>query len=128
MIFYHPFLLLSSRQVISKAVRQQGIFSQFFIFPEYVFERVKMVKDISKYLVLIICVSLSIISLIMLYFDRFTLDIFMPRNIITSFLIFTCLQLYLDFLDFINLTFTQNNNLSKVIKDKIPIFLNLLRL
>lgn len=87
-----------------------------------------MLVDIAKYLVLIICASLSIVSLILLYFDRFTLDIFMPRNLITSFLIFASLQLYLDFLEFVNITFTQNKSLSKVIKDKIPIFLNLLRL
>jgi hypothetical protein len=53
---------------------------------------------------------------------------FQPRFIFYSFPLFIVLEGYFSILDFVNLAFSLDIRLCKVIKDKIPVFLNLLRL
>jgi hypothetical protein len=126
--FYESFLLLATRKIVANAIKQKHIIGKLINFPQYLIERGKMVVGISKYVILVVGISAFLLLPALVYFDKFTMDIFSPLTILLSFSLFIILEAYLDLINFINLTFTQNLKLATIIKDKIPIYLTLLRL
>lgn len=126
--FYDSFLTLSTRSMIAEGVRQKKILGKLILFPKYVIYRAAMLFGIAKHLIITITLVAIGTGLLFYYFNRFTFDCFQPSCILLTVPIFLALQLFLDFISFVNLTFTQDITFSRFIKDKVPLFLTLLRL
>jgi hypothetical protein len=83
---------------------------------------------ITRHLIIAVGLAFTIILLALFTLNKFTIDLFQPRIIFISLPLFIALECYCSFIDFVNMAFSLNLKLSKIIKDKIPVFLNLLRL
>lgn len=79
-----------------------------------------------KYMIVILSVVSCVIILILVYFNRLSLEIFELGTILGSLLIFILLKIYIDIIDYIDLIIIKS--MIKTIKNKMPIYLNLLRL
>jgi hypothetical protein len=127
--FYDCFLQLSTRSVIAEGVSQRKTLGKLMLFPKYLIYRGIMLKDIVIHLITTVTLVAAAIASLFYYFNKLTLDCFQPNCLLLTLPIFLALQLFLDFVSFVNLTFTQDvASLSRLIKDKMPLCLSLLRL
>lgn len=98
------------------------------ILPKYLINRLRMLKGLGKYLIVVGFIATIIVLLVFSYLNRLTVLIFQPYSILISILTFISLELAFFFLSFVDLGMNQDLKLSMLMRDKIPIFLNLLRL
>jgi hypothetical protein len=126
--FYDSFLLISSRAIIAAAVGQKKALGKLMLFPKYVIYRVVALLAMGKHLVLAASLLTLAAAAIFYAFNKLTLNCFQPSALILALPIFAGLQLFMDFVGFVNLAFSQEAPLSKVMRDKMPVYLSLLRL
>lgn len=87
-----------------------------------------MMLGICKYLIVITSVFSISAILLFHYFNKFVADVFQPSHILASILIFIIVQLFLDCINYTTSCITKDHKLSMITRDRIPIYLNLLRL
>jgi hypothetical protein len=126
--FYKPFLHLAARNIIAEATKKQGIISKLSIFPKYLMLKVHMILKMARHLVIIVGALYALILLLLLVVNKITIDLFQPYFIVYSLPLFVLMECYFTLLDFIAIAFSSDLRICKIIKDRIPVFLNLLRL
>ncbi len=82
----------------------------------------------ARHLILIVGTIYGTIILLLTVFNKISMELFQPYLIVYSLPLFILMESYFTILDFIGVTFSLDIRISKIIKDKIPVFLNLLRL
>lgn len=126
--FYKPFLHLVARNIIAETTKKQGIISKLSIFPKYLLMKAQMILKMARHLVLIIGALYGLILLFLLAVNKITIDLFQPYFILYSLPLFVLMECYFTLVDFVTIAFSSDFRICKIIKDKIPVFLNLLRL
>lgn len=126
-LFYDAFLVVSTRAIVAAAVGQRKALGKLLLFPKMMIYRGRMVCSLGKHLVLTSFLLIGLAMGVFYCFNKLSIKCFQPSSLLQTLLVFLILQFFLDFVWFVNLTFSQNV-ISKVMKDHMPIYLSLLRL
>lgn len=87
-----------------------------------------MMLGIWKYLTVLTFVFSFSAILVFHYFGKFATNVFQPSHILTSLLVFMFLQLFLDSVNYGIYCQAKDQKLGNITRDRIPLYLNLLRL
>lgn len=126
--FYKVFFLFTTRNIVEDLFKLKKNFHKFSFLHKYLIYRGRMMLGIWKYLTLLTFVFSFAAILLFHYFGKFVAEVFQPNQILTSLLIFLFLQLFLDSINYGTYCLTKDQKLSHITRDRIPLYLNLLRL
>lgn len=126
--FYDSYFQLSMRGIMAEGIRQRTMVGKLLLFPKYLFYRILMVGGMVKHLIILTTLIGSLIAALFYYFNKLSTDCMQPSTILIAVPLFFALQFFMDLVGFINFTFTQDITFARVMKDKMPIYLSLLRM
>lgn len=126
--FYKVFFLFTTRNIVEDLFKLKNNFHKLSFLHKYLIYRGRMMLGIWKYLTLLTFVFSFAAILLFHYFGKFVAGVFQPNHILTSLLIFLFLQLFLDSINYGTYCLPKNQKLGNITRDKIPLYINLLRL
>lgn len=126
-VFYEGFLAISTRAILASALGKRKTLGKLLLFPKIVIYRARMLLGMGKHLVMAASMLISLASGVFYFFNKLSFDCLQLNCLLKTLSVFLALQLFLDFVWFVNISFSQNG-IGKVMRDKMPIYLSLLRL
>lgn len=126
-VFYDGFLAISTRAILASAVGERKTLGKLLLFAKIVIYRARMLLGIGKHLIITASILILMATGIFYFFNKLSFDCLQLNCLVMTLCTFLALQLFLDFVWFVNISFCQNA-IAKVMRDKMPIYLSLLRL
>lgn len=126
-VFYDVFLAISTRAILASAVGQRKTLGKLLLFPKIVIYRARMLLSMGKHLIITSSMLVVLATGLFYSFNKLSFDCLQLDCLLKTLGVFLVLQLFLDFVWFVNISFSQNAT-SRVMRDKMPIYLSLLRL